>query len=73
MAEYFYYRDHENGAWGVARANNPQSVAGDPLVTGLDKSIAASVASLLNGKVGTARSLLARLPDCMPPESSHRR
>jgi len=63
---YFYFRDHDTGAWGVKVAKNPYDVAGDLVVLGhLDKSVAAAVAELLNGNIAHARSLLATLSDQM--------
>ena len=56
---HHYYRDHDTMSWGVR--NN-----GWPVVTGLDKSIAAAVACLLNGDVELARMFLSGLPDKMP-------
>jgi hypothetical protein len=56
---FHYYRDHaDSGAWGVRDARS-----GTSLAVGLDKSVAAAIACLLNGDIATARSLLDHLPD----------
>jgi hypothetical protein len=58
---YHYFRDHEDsGAWGLRDART-----GVTLAVGLDKSVAAALACLLNGDVASARSLLEYLPDQM--------
>jgi hypothetical protein len=60
---FHYYRDHaDSGAWGVRDARS-----GTSLAVGLDKSIAAAIACLLNGEVSWARSLLEYLPPRLPP------
>jgi hypothetical protein len=62
MDDAWYFRDHDNGAWGV-RTGSPHDVAGDLVVTGLDKSVAAAIACLIRGDISGARSLLEHLPD----------
>jgi hypothetical protein len=66
MTEAWYFRDHDNGAWGVRMAADEHDVAGDFVVTGLDKSVAAAIACLLSGDIAGARSLLAALPERIP-------
>jgi hypothetical protein len=63
---HHYFRDHYiqghtgSGAWGVRNART-----GVTLAVGLDKSVAAALACLLNGEIAEARSLLEGLPDQM--------
>ena len=57
MTEHWYFRDHETPGWGVKRGE-VGAVEGVTLLTGLDKSIAATIAALLDGDITRARGLL---------------
>jgi hypothetical protein len=61
---FHYFRDHaDSGAWGVADSRStPRTI----VAVGLDKSVAAATACLLNGDLASARSFLENLPDQMP-------
>lgn len=74
MIEHWYFRDHDAPGWGVKRGQ-AGAVDGITVVTGLDKSIAAAVALLLDGKVRQARGLLDvfdYLPDVPVPDGKPR-
>jgi len=58
-ARHCYFRDHETMTWGVA------DVTDHRILSGVDKSIAAAIACLLNGDVAVARLFLDGLPDKM--------
>jgi hypothetical protein len=61
-AMHYYARDHDCMAWSV-RKGDENFV---PIATGLDKSVAAALACLLNGDIAFARWFLEGLPDTMP-------
>lgn len=70
-ARYGYFRDHGSMSWGVVRGLGGCHMArpdgGDGIiVTGLDKSVAAAVACLLNGDIAYGRLYLDHLPEKLP-------
>jgi hypothetical protein len=65
---YHYFRDHDvSGAWGVRDARTDVVLA-----VGLDKTVAAAIAHLLNGEIAFACSLLETLPGTMEAARSTR-